>query len=116
MQNDLLDDSEPQARAHILECETGNYITPRTRYWYPGDLPDTAARDLPMWAERLTNFGNYLWDQDLITEATFTASDRGQLDTWDREDSDCPIRDFDWNGYHLSRQFNADGATPPHGA
>ena len=116
MQNDQRAENLPQERTRILRCDTDDEITPETQYWYPGDLPDSAASDLPMWAERLTNFGNYLWDEDLITEETFTASDRGQLDTVDREDSECPIRDFAWGDYNRSRQFDADGPTPPHGS
>ncbi|GIJ91973.1 hypothetical protein Asppvi_010948 [Aspergillus pseudoviridinutans] len=97
-------------RAHILQCNTGSQATANTIYWYPGDLPNSATSNLPVWAQVLTRFGNYLFDEDLVTEETFTGAQRGQLTTFTHETDPCSSRRyFDWGGYRQSRQFTPNG-------
>lgn len=59
----------------------------------------------------LTRFGSYLFDEDLVTEQTFTGSTRGQLRTVTDPNDLCPLLYFEWNGYTQSRQFAPGGGT-----
>ncbi|RHZ63005.1 hypothetical protein CDV55_105498 [Aspergillus turcosus] len=98
-------------RAHILNCDEQAVSDPMYVYWYPGDLANSETSNLPLWAAQLTRLGNYLYDLDLVTEATFTAADRGQLNTEDGERDACPVLFFNWGGYQQSRQFGPNGPT-----
>lgn len=93
-----------------MECNTGSEANQHTIYWYPGDLPNSASAGLPQWAQAITRFGNYLYDEDLITEETFTGAQRGQLTTYTIPNDPCPGRHYvDWGTYHQSRQFTPNG-------
>lgn len=100
-------------RAEILTCRTGDESNVQTQFWYPGDIPNASMPDdFPTWAQRLTRFGNYLWDEDMITAEAFTAANRGQLTTSEYETGNpaCPLREeFGWNGYDRSQPFTPDG-------
>ncbi|KAF4206679.1 hypothetical protein CNMCM5878_006123 [Aspergillus fumigatiaffinis] len=86
-------------RTPIVECTPDLLPDPNWQYWYPGEVPNSATSDLPLWAVQLTRFGDYLFDEDLLTEATFTAANRGQLGTYTDDKSECPVQYFDWGGY-----------------
>ncbi|KAL5363196.1 putative class V chitinase [Aspergillus floccosus] len=93
-------------RAHILNCNTGNQATAETYYWYPGAEEEVDSLE----GETVQRFGNFLFQQDLITVDTFTSAQRGQLGTVPGDDPDCPGRwYFEWNGYSYSRQFLPSG-------
>ncbi|KAJ0418207.1 hypothetical protein BJY00DRAFT_315103 [Aspergillus carlsbadensis] len=99
-------------RAHIIECD------PRARglagFWYPGDRPNG-----PGPFRQLTRFGNYLQEQRLMTDATFTAADRGNLGVQADAVDGCPVETFDWSNWAYrgntpyTDQFGPDGPTPP---
>lgn len=84
-----------------MRCNTGDAANEHTIYWYPGDLPNSAAEGLPLWTRMMTRFGNYLFDQDLVTEQTFTGATRGQLTT--TRESEDPVPDSTLSGAGTSR-------------
>ncbi|ODM15752.1 hypothetical protein SI65_08986 [Aspergillus cristatus] len=101
------DHTNANARARLIECDPDDEGDENTLYWYPGDNSIDAESQ---WGQWLTDFGVWLHQQDLITARTFTGSRRGQLSTYQDENSFCPERRlFDWNGYHQSRQFTPGG-------
>ncbi|KAJ5951267.1 uncharacterized protein N7479_009680 [Penicillium vulpinum] len=91
-------------RAHVLNCNTGNDVTPDTHYFYPGN-----GREDDYNSEhhrRIWRFANYLYEEDLATEQTFTGAQRGQLTRYRDEDDPCPTRWlFEWGRYRQSRPF-----------
>ncbi|KAK2760327.1 hypothetical protein FQN54_002395 [Arachnomyces sp. PD_36] len=98
-------------RARIMRCNTGDDSTESTICWYPGNLPNDAVAEFPLWARTLTRFGNYLFDEDLATEQTFAGNTRGQLQAVRDPSDPCPRLYFEWGGYTWSRQFTPDGGT-----
>jgi len=101
-------------RAHVMNCNTGSESTPDTIFFYPGELTNQQAASLPPWAQIMTEFGNYLVAQGLLTAATFTGQRQGQLQLTTPPDP-CTRQYFNWNGYVRSRQFGPNGAAPPGG-
>lgn len=52
-------------------------------------------------------FANYLHEEDLVTEQTFTGAQRGQLTRYRDEEDPCSTRwYFTWGRYRQSRPFN----------
>lgn len=109
MRIDGNDRTNDNARVELIECATGNEANERTSYWYPGY---DSIEEESYWGQWLTDFGVWLHQQDLITARTFTGSRRGQLNTYQDENSFCPERrQFDWGEYTRSRQFTPGGGS-----
>jgi len=96
-----------------MNCNTGSASTPKTFFFYPGEYTNQQAADLQPWAQIVTEFGNYLVEQELVTAATFTGTRQGQLQL--AKPDPCGRRYFLWNEDLKSRQFGPDGAPPPGG-
>lgn len=94
-------------RARMMNCNTGNPL-----FWYPGELTNAAAANLPLWARLMTAFANYMFFEDILTAATFTDSARGQLGLTPPDGANCNRRYFDWGRYRQSGQFGPDGSPP----
>lgn len=96
------DNQGDNRRAHVLNCNTGDQATENTHYFYPG-----AGRESDYDNEHhriIWRFANYLHQEDLATDETFTGGRRGQLTRY--RDDDCPTRwYFDWGRYRQSRPF-----------
>lgn len=100
-------------RARVMNCNTGGESTPHTIFFYPGELTNGEAASLPPWAQIMTEFGNYLVAQGLLTAATFTGQRQGQLQLISADP--CTRQYFNWGTYDRSRQFGPNGAPPPRG-
>ena len=109
------DPSGRNRRAQIMNCNTGSQSTPHTLFFYPGQFTNQQVANDGPWAQIMTEFGNYLVGQGLLTAATFTGERQGQLQLTTPPDS-CGRQYFQWNGYIRSRQFGPNGAPPPGGA
>jgi hypothetical protein len=70
---------------------------PETMFWYPGQFTNQEVANLPLWAQIMTEFANYLIAQGLLT-----------VDT-------CSCQYFNWGTYRSSRQFGPNEAPPPGG-
>lgn len=107
------DNQDRNRRAHVLRCNTGGESNEHTLFLYPGyttaDNPNLANR-----ARLLTQFLDYLARQGLLTTATFTGQNQGQLGL-SGVDS-CGRRYFEWGGRRRTFQFGANGAAPPRGS
>jgi len=99
--------------AHIMNCNTGSDSMPETMFWYPGQFTNQKVANLPPWAQIMTEFGNYLVAQGLLTAATFTGQRQGQLQLISADP--CTRQYFNWGTYDRSRQFGPNGAPPPRG-
>jgi hypothetical protein len=102
-------------RAPILECNTYYDHTQDTDYLYPGEYTDedVVGSDSPRTAS-MVRFMNYLLQQGLLTAATYTGQNQGQLGllapNW------CGYQLFDWRGSRSSVQFGPNGTPPPRGS
>ncbi|RDB25300.1 Chitotriosidase-1 [Hypsizygus marmoreus] len=95
-------------RARVLRCDAN------IPFWYPGEFTNEAADATHfVWAQVMTRFGNYLVNQGLLDESTYTGDTQGQL--WLNPADECDRQTFNWGRYRVSRQFGPNGAPPPGG-
>lgn len=100
-------------RSHIINCNTGDVANAQTAYWYPGDLTNEEVANEVLWTRLITEFGNYLVRQGLLTAATFTDPGRGGLTVAQPDPTNCNRRQL--TGHPRRRMFgpNGDLGTPP---
>ncbi|KAJ5770968.1 uncharacterized protein N7511_003019 [Penicillium nucicola] len=104
------DNQGENRRSHVLNCNTGNDVTDQTHYFYPGDGAESDYGDNEH-HRAIWRFANYLQQEDLVTEQTFTGAQRGQLTRYRDPQDECPTRwYFDWGGYRQGRPFTPEYA------
>ena len=94
-------------RAAILECDDSTGIRD---FFYPGESTDRQVAYSSPWLQILTEFGNYLVGQGLLTVATFTGPHQGQLQL--THPDNCGRQYFLRNGYRKNKQFGPGGMPP----